>query len=65
MPHQQTVADLDLNFEDLLYEAESNAKGAWEEEFVDSMIARYDEYAERMFISDRQLEILERIAEGK
>jgi hypothetical protein len=57
----QTVSDLYDDFEDVLDIAESNARGAWEEQFVDDLRAKFDEYGERMFLSDRQNEVLQRI----
>lgn len=58
----QQVADLDYDFEDLLSEAESNARGAWEEDFTDGVRDKFDEYGDRMYLSDRQEDVLKRIA---
>jgi hypothetical protein len=61
----QTVADLfdDIDeFETLLSDAEAGADSDWETDFVDDLRNRYDEHGERMYLSERQLEILERIA---
>lgn len=58
----QQVQDLDYDFEDLLSEAESKARGAWEENFTEDMRDKFDEYGDRMYLSDRQEEILKRIA---
>lgn len=58
----QQVADLDYDFEDLLAEAENNAKGSWEEEFCDGIRDKFDEYGDKMYLSERQEEILQRIA---
>ena len=60
----QTVSDLDDDFEELLDQAESEASGQWEEQFVEDMRSRFDEYGPRMFISDKQVEILQRIAKA-
>jgi len=49
-------------FLDLLDEAEANAKNTWEETFVSDMRDKFDEYNVRMFLSDKQDEILNRIA---
>lgn len=49
-------------FIDLLDEAESNAKNSWEETFVSDMREKFNEYNVRMYISDKQDEILNRIA---
>jgi hypothetical protein len=57
----QTVADLDFDFEEALSIAQDKARGAWEEQFVSDLQDRFDEYADRMFISDRQVEVLLRI----
>lgn len=57
----QTVSDLYDDFEDVLDVAESKARGAWEEQFVADLRDKFDEYGERMFLSDRQDEILQRI----
>jgi hypothetical protein len=59
------VADLfdDIDeFETLLSDAEAGADSDWETDFVDDVRNRYDEHGERMYLSERQLEILERIA---
>jgi hypothetical protein len=53
------------NFESLLEDAESNAKTAWEIDFVSDIIERYDEYEDNTFLSDNQLAVLERIANAR
>jgi len=60
----QTVQDLydEDEFEGLLDDARMNAANDWEEQFVDDMQGRYSQYGRRMFISDAQVEHLERIA---
>ena len=58
----QQIRNLDYDFEDLLSEAESNAKGSWEENFVEEARTRFNEYDDRMFLSEKQEEILKRIA---
>lgn len=59
-----TVADLydDSEFEDLLSEAEANTANGWEEDFVTGIREKWDQYGRRMFLSDKQDEILKRIA---
>ena len=49
-------------FDELLADAENNATSDWDMNFVDDLRNRYDKYGERMYLSERQLEILERIA---
>ncbi len=49
-------------FEELLEQAERNIANDWEHEFVSSMCGKYEEYGKRMFLSDSQMEHLERIA---
>ncbi len=60
----QTVSDLYDNFEDVLYVAGMKARGDWEKQFVEDLADKFDEYGERMFLSDRQDEILQRITGG-
>ena len=43
----------------------SGLLNAWEEEFVSSLMERYEEYGDRVKLSEKQMEILERIADGK
>lgn len=50
------------NFEDILEQAELNAKSEWEIEFVESMRERYTKFKNSALVSEKQLEILERIA---
>lgn len=52
----------DEEFEDILSDAESNAGNDFETTFCSDMRDKFDEYGKRMFISERQREILERIA---
>ena len=63
--NSQTIADLfddASEFDELLADAENNATSDWDMNFVDDLRNRYDKYGERMYLSERQLEILERIA---
>lgn len=52
----------DLVYRDLLDAADSNAKTGYEMEFVSDMKAKYSLYQGRSFVSDRQLELLRKIA---
>ena len=60
-----TVNDLmdEGTFADLLDAAEERAEGEWEENFVSDMRSRFYVYEERTYVSDRQMQILKRIAE--
>lgn len=49
------------DFEQLLADAESQAKSEWDQDFVGDLQQRYEQYGHQMFISQRQIEILERI----
>lgn len=49
-------------FERLLNDAEAGAKTDWDEEFVSDMKARFERFGTQLFISARQDEQLERIA---
>ena len=57
-----TDHDFTLDFEDILDSAESYAKNDWEEQFVSDLRDKYDEWGDEMFLSDRQADILLRIA---
>lgn len=59
------VFDCESDLEDLIDEADGNAVGYWEEEFVSDMRDKFDEYGLRMFMSDKQKDILDRIASGE
>jgi hypothetical protein len=52
-------------FEEILDDAEMNAANDWEEEFVSDIKLKFKQYGIRMFISERQIEIIERIANGE
>ena len=54
----------DDDFEELLASAEENASSDWETEFVSSLQERYEQYGINMFLSEKQDEVLRRIAEG-
>lgn len=53
--------DID-EFESALEQAETNASKARDIEFVDIIRNKYDEYGERMFLSDAQYSWLMRLA---
>lgn len=57
-----TVADLDFDFPDLLADASNNAGTDWEMGFVSDIEEKYEDFGDSMFISTRQIEILEKIA---
>lgn len=60
-----TIKDLfdDVSeFEDLLTSAEDNAETGWEMNFVEETREKYETWGKKMFLSDKQLSILERIA---
>ena len=59
---QDLYEDTD-EFERLLSDAAANAANDWEQEFVDDMQERWTKYGKRMFLSEKQQEHLERIAE--
>lgn len=60
----QRVQDIykESEFEEMLEDARMNAANDWEESFVADMKDRYTQYGRRMFISDAQKDLLERIA---
>lgn len=47
--------------EDAIYQAQRNAKSSWEMEFIDDLEERFETYGDNMFLSERQLKILERL----
>lgn len=53
--------DID-DFEEVLEQAETHASTEREIEFVDSIRNKYDEYGERMFLSDAQWSWLDRLS---
>ena len=59
------VKDLfeDLNeYSELLEAAEVSAECDWEVDFVDGLIDKYRDFKGETYLSEKQLEILERIA---
>jgi hypothetical protein len=51
------------DFDDILDQAEANANSDWEMNFTADMREKYEDYGGEMFVSEKQLEHLERIAE--
>jgi DNA-binding MarR family transcriptional regulator len=49
-------------FERMLQEATAKSQSIWEEGFVESVRDRYTRYRMNTFVSEKQLEILERIS---
>jgi len=49
-------------FDRLLLDAERGARGAWEQDFVSSLVVRFEEHKSQTYLSSRQVEVLERIA---
>ena len=56
------ACDFDFDIEDVLGSAELNARNSWEEEFVEGLADKYAQWGDDMFISEKQIEILCRIA---
>lgn len=54
--------DCAADFEDMLQQAEMAAVTKWEMDFIGDLSSKYGDYGEEMFLLDRQVEILERIA---
>ena len=52
-------------FDDLLADADSNAGNEWEMTFVDDIRERYEKYGGDTFVSEKQVEILNKIARGE
>lgn len=50
------------NFPEVLAAAESMVSGNWEETFVGDTSDKYKQYGEKMYISEKQATILQRIA---
>jgi hypothetical protein len=52
-------------WEALLDDAEHEASDDWAQNFVADLRDKYDKYGAGMFVSNRQIEILEQIASGE
>ncbi|MNZ33806.1 hypothetical protein D3C78_511650 [compost metagenome] len=59
----QEIFDRPEEFAALLGAAELNAGNDWEEQFAADLRTNYQRYGTRTYLSDSQLETLERIAE--
>jgi hypothetical protein len=46
---------------DALHLARCHASTSWEMEFVEAQIARYEKYGEKMFLSQKQADIIRKI----
>lgn len=55
-------AEYSIPFEVMLQEAEAFASAAWDMDFISDLRDKYDVYGENMYISEKQIEHLERIA---
>jgi len=55
----------EIEFQDLLDAAQENASGNWEKTFVSDMQDKFEEFGTGMFLSDKQDDILNRIANGE
>jgi hypothetical protein len=49
------------DFEQLLRDAESQARSEWDQQFVGDINERYEQYGPGMFITEKQIAVLERI----
>jgi len=61
----QQVLDLfddEAEFEELLDTAKNNAESDWEENFIAGMSEKFTKYGREMYLSDLQLEHINRIA---
>ena len=56
--------DDEAEFKAVLALAEENADTDWAETFVSQQRDRFSKYGTKMFLSDRQAEVLKKIAEG-
>ncbi len=55
------AGDID-NYAAILEQSELNAKNDWEMDFVFDLMNKFDEYGDDTYVSDAQLERLEKIA---
>jgi len=61
----QQVLDLfddEVEFKDLIDMAIMNAENDWEENFVNGIIHKFEQYGREMYLSDLQLDHIKRIA---
>ena len=54
----QRASDI-VGFDEMLAIAEEVARTGWEVDFVESLRAKYDEWGEDMFVSEKQLQVLD------
>lgn len=54
----------ETDFEELLSDAEAKAVGEWEVQFTAEMRTRFERYAGRMLISEKQIDTLKKIAKS-
>ena len=60
-PQSRTAGEF-KNFQEVIDEAEANTKNNWEDNFIGDMGGKYKQYGGKMYISEKQIEILQRIA---
>lgn len=58
----QDIFDDEAEFKELLESAKNNAANDWEENFIAGQIEKFEEFGRRMYLSDLQLEHINRIA---
>ena len=58
----QDIFDDEAEFQELLESAKNNAANDWEENFIAGQIEKFEEFWRRMYLSDLQLEHINRIA---
>lgn len=56
---------LPTDFKDLLKTAKKQASTDWEKTFVSELAARHKKWGDGLYVSERQLAILQKIAGGK
>lgn len=63
MTDAQRLKDIttETEFTTKLSDAEAKANNAWEEEFLSNLRTAFDKYKGEMFLSDRQMETLNKI----
>lgn len=58
----QDLFDDEAEFQELLDTARKNAANDWEENFIAGQIDKFQQFGRRMYLSDLQLEHINRIA---
>ncbi|QOJ19516.1 MAG: hypothetical protein HRU77_01670 [Gammaproteobacteria bacterium] len=58
----QDLFDDEAEFQELLDTAKNNAANDWEENFIAQQIDKFSQFGRRMYLSDLQLEHINRIA---